>query len=75
MYVVFELGETYLDEFSGGVHVVAGLEAFGVEIAVGDLYEEPDNASPVAGFFGDYPGESFSWCQVVVHFESLVVID
>ena len=74
MYVVGEFGESDFDEFFGCVHAVAGLEVLMVEFTLGDLHEEPDNASPVAGFFGDYLGESFAWCQVVVHFESLVTI-
>lgn len=51
-----EFGETYLDEFFGGVHSVVGLEAFVVEIPICDLHEELDDAPAVVGYFGDYPG-------------------
>ena len=68
MNVVFEFRETYLDEFSGGVHAVVGLEAFVVESAIGDFHEELDNAPPVAGFFGYDFGESLLRTQVVVVF-------
>ena len=66
MNVVFELCETYLDEFFGGVHAVVGHEAFGVEPALCYLHEELDDAPSVACFFGDYFCESFLWAQVVV---------
>ena len=58
LYVILEFFESYLDEFSGGVHAVARLEFF--QSALCDGHEELHDSPSAVGFFGDNLGESFS---------------